>query len=109
LITDDNKSFSFFLSCILLNRQYIYDGTKLSLDERTRLLTALSAMADENPTIVQVCNILEGKDPRNLTPTEAEVREFLRVQVGLQDPTINDLIARLKQAGIVFAITSPRM
>jgi hypothetical protein len=79
----------------------------LTLDERTRLLTALSAMGAENPTIAQVCNIFEGKDPRNPTPTEAEVRGFLSQQVGLTDPTINDLIACLKQAGIVFALTPP--
>jgi hypothetical protein len=84
-------------------------STILSLDERTRLLTALSTMWAENPTIAQVCNILEGKDPRNPIPTEAEVREFLSVQVQLKDPTINDLIACLKQAGIVFALTSPPM
>jgi hypothetical protein len=27
MITDDNKSFSFFLFCIYINRQYVYDST----------------------------------------------------------------------------------
>jgi hypothetical protein len=74
----------------------------LKPEQITRLLsqTQISSIAD-------VCKVLEGKNPQNPTPTEAEVRFFLSQQVGLKDPTINELIACLKQAGIVFALTPP--
>jgi hypothetical protein len=93
-------------STILLTCEQCFT-TILKHDEITRLLTALSAMGADTPSIARVCNILEGKDPRNSVPTEDQVRTFLSQQVGLKDHTINELITCLKQAGIVFALTPP--
>ena len=93
-------------STILLTCEQCFT-TMLKHDEITRLLTALSAMGADTPSIARVCNILEGKDPRNSVPTEDQVRTFLSQQVGLKDHTINELITCLKQAGIVFALTPP--